>query len=156
MADAGVPVDEALVRVGGYKFSTAEGPAYDLLTDPDRPTAVFAANDLSAIATMDVAAGLGLAVPDHLSVIGFDNVPESALSSPALTTIAQPIQQMGAEALSLLVDLIEGVERDTHIRLPTELIVRASCRPVDAGTGASAPAAQRRTAPRRVSQSEPV
>ena len=69
-------------------------------------------------------------MPDDLSVIGFDNVPESALASPPLTTISQPLQQMGAEALRLLVDLIDGVERDTHIRLPTELVERASCRPI--------------------------
>ena len=67
-------------------------------------------------------------MPDDLSVIGFDNVPESALASPPLTTIRQPLQRMGAEALRLLVDLIAGVERDTHVRLPTELVVRASCR----------------------------
>jgi LacI family transcriptional regulator, galactose operon repressor len=56
-------------------------------------------------------------------------VPESALASPPLTTINQPLQQMGAEALMLLVDLIDGVERDTHIRLPTSLVERASCAP---------------------------
>ena len=128
MADAGAPVDEALVRVGGYRPETAEGPARELLKHAERPTAVFAANDLSAIATMDVARALGLAVPEDLSVIGFDNVPESALASPPLTTISQPLQRMGATALLLLVDLIAGIERETHIRLPTELVERASCR----------------------------
>jgi LacI family transcriptional regulator len=130
MSDAGAPVDETLVRVGGYRPETAEGPVADLLTRAKPPTAVFAANDLSAIATMDIARKLGIAVPDDLSVIGFDNVPESALAYPPLTTISQPLQRMGAEALRLLVDLIEGVERETHIRLPTELVVRASCRAV--------------------------
>ncbi len=100
MADAGVSVDDALVRVGGYRIETAVGPARELLSRADRPTAVFAANDLSAIATMTAARGLGLTVPDDLSVIGFDNVPESALASPPLTTIKQPLQQMGAEALT--------------------------------------------------------
>jgi LacI family transcriptional regulator len=130
MAHSGAAVDEALVRVGGYRPETATGAARELLTQAGRPTAVFAANDLSAIATMDVARSLGLAVPDDLSVIGFDNVPESALASPPLTTISQPLQRMGAEALRLLVDLIEGVERNTHVRLPTELVERASCRRV--------------------------
>ncbi len=130
MADAGAAVDEALVRVGGYRPETAAAPARELLRHAERPTAVFATNDLSAIATMEVARALGLAVPDDLSVIGFDNVPESALASPPLTTINQPLQRMGAEALRLLVDLIEGVERDPHVRLPTELVERASCRPV--------------------------
>ena len=129
MAEAGVTVDETLVRVGGYRTETAEGPARELLSRAERPTALFAANDLSAIATMTAARGLGLTVPDDLSVIGFDNVPESAMASPPLTTIRQPLQQMGAEALRLLVDLIAGVERDTHVRLPTDLVVRASCAP---------------------------
>lgn len=129
MATAGVSVDQSLVRIGGYRIETAEGPARELLSQVDRPTAVFAANDLSAIATVTAARSLGLAVPDDLSVIGFDNVPESALASPPLTTIKQPLQQMGAEALHLLVDLIAGVERETHVRLPTELVVRASCIP---------------------------
>lgn len=129
MANAGVCVEEALVCVGGYRTETAEGPARDLLSRVDRPTAVFAANDQSAIATMTAARGLGLTVPDDLSVIGFDNVPESASTLPPLTTIGQPLQQMGATAVSMLVDLIAGVECDTHVRLPTELVVRASCRP---------------------------
>src|SRR6478609_2199164 len=72
MSDAGVSVDEALVRVGGYRIETAEGPARQLLSGADRPTAIFAANDLTAIATMTAARGLGLTVPDDLSVIGFD------------------------------------------------------------------------------------
>jgi LacI family transcriptional regulator len=130
LADAGVAVDEELVRVGGYRSDTAEHPAEELLTHPEPPTAVFAANDLTAITMMEVARRLGLSVPDDLSVIGFDNVPESALASPPLTTINQPLQRMGAEALMLLVDLIDGVERDTHIRLPTELVQRASCRAI--------------------------
>lgn len=128
LAEAGVSVDEKLVRLGGYVPAAAEGPAYELLTQPERPTAVFAANDLTAITTIEVARRLGLSVPADLSVIGFDNVPESALASPPLTTINQPLQRMGAEALMLLVDLIDGVERDTHIRLPTELVQRASTR----------------------------
>ncbi|WP_326553327.1 LacI family DNA-binding transcriptional regulator [Micromonospora sp. NBC_01813] len=129
MADAGVPVDEALVRVGGFRIESAAGTAAELLSVPDRPTAVFAGNDLSAISTLNVAREMGFTVPDDLSVIGFDNIPESALVNPPLTTIMQPLQRMGAEALRLLIDLIAGVERDTHIRLPTELVVRASCRP---------------------------
>jgi LacI family transcriptional regulator len=137
MADAGVAVDERLVRVGGFRIESAAGTAAELLSLPDRPTAVFAGNDLSAISTMDVARSLGLTVPDDLSVIGFDNVPESALANPPLTTIMQPLQQMGAEALRLLVDIIGGVERETHIRLPTELVIRATCRPLPSSTSST-------------------
>ncbi len=132
MADAGIEVDPSLVRVGSYIRDAAAGPARDLLSRPDRPTAIFASNDLSALATVDVAGELGLRVPDDVSVIGFDNVPESALSTPPLTTISQPLHRMGAAALRLLVDLIDGVERDVHVRLPTELVERATCRRIGA------------------------
>jgi LacI family transcriptional regulator len=142
MADAGVAVDEELVRVGGFRIESAAGTASELLSLADRPTAVFAGNDLSAISTMDVARSMGLTVPDDLSVIGFDNVPESALANPPLTTIMQPLQRMGAEALRLLIDIIGGVERDTHIRLPTELVIRASCRPLPSSATAPAPSAR--------------
>ncbi|WP_205856785.1 substrate-binding domain-containing protein, partial [Phytoactinopolyspora endophytica] len=118
----------ALMRVGGYRPDLADPPAHELLTMPDRPTAIFAANDLSAIRTMEVAREVGLRVPEDLSVIGFDNVPESALTDPPLTTVAQPIHEMGAEALGMVIDLIGGVHREPHVRLPTSLAIRGSCR----------------------------
>ncbi len=129
MAAARVPVDEALVRVGGYRPETADAPARELLTMKTRPTAVFAANDLTAIRTMEIAHELGIRVPEDLSVIGFDNVPESALASPPLTTINQPLRDLGATALQMLVQLLEGKElAETHVRLPTSMVERASCR----------------------------
>lgn len=124
---AGIGVDAGLMRVGGYRPDLADQPAHELLSMPDRPTAIFAANDLSGIRTMEVARELGLRVPDDISVIGFDNVPESALTDPPLTTVAQPIHQMGAEALGMVTDLIRGVPREPHVRLPTSLILRGSC-----------------------------
>ena len=131
LSRAGIDVDPDLVRVGGYREESADQPARELLTLPEPPTAIFAANDLSAIRTMAVAASMGLSVPDHLSVIGFDNVPESALTTPTLTTINQPIQQMGAEAVGLLISLMDGAEVGaTHITLPTDLVERGSCRAV--------------------------
>ncbi|HEY8718255.1 LacI family DNA-binding transcriptional regulator [Pengzhenrongella sp.] len=129
LARAGIAVDPDLMRVADYREESADLPARELLTTAQRPTAIFAANDLSAIRTMDVARSLGLRVPDDVSVIGFDNVPESAMTTPPLTTISQPIQQMGVEAMRLLLDLINGVEvPDPHRQLPTELVERGSCR----------------------------
>ncbi|GII97918.1 LacI family transcriptional regulator [Sediminihabitans luteus] len=129
LAAAGVPVDPALVRVGGYRAETADHPLHELLALPDRPTAVFAANDLTAIRAVEVATGLGLDVPGDLSVVGFDNVPESALCVPPLTTVAQPLRRMGAEALRLLLDLLAGTPRDPHVRLETSLVRRGSTAP---------------------------
>ncbi len=128
---AGLEVDESLVVNGGFRPETATQPARELLDRPDRPTAIFAANDLSAIRTIEVARELGLRVPDDLSVIGFDNVPESALCEPPLTTISQPLRDIGARALHLLIDLLDDKhDKDvpTHLQLPTALVERSSCR----------------------------
>lgn len=129
LAAAGIPLDPDLVRVGGYRPETADAPAHELLTLPDPPTAVFATNDLSAIRTIQVAQSLGLRVPEDLSVVGFDNVPESALSSPQLTTVSQPLHRMGSEAMQMLLTLLRGEPLTVaHRRLPTELVVRGSTR----------------------------
>lgn len=124
---AGIAFDPGLVRAGEYRRETSHTPARELLTLPDRPTAIFAANDLSAIATLEVAAELGLRVPEDLSVVGFDNIPESALTTPPLTTVHQPLQRMGAEAVSILIGHIDGTaDRVEHLTLPTELVRRGS------------------------------
>ena len=95
---AGIDYEPGLVRVGEYTREATEGPAHQLLEMSDPPTAIFAANDVSALATIEVAQSIGLSVPEDLSVIGFDNILESALSQPSLTTIDQSIQEMGYEA----------------------------------------------------------
>lgn len=131
MAGAGVRVDESLVPTAGYRAETADTPVRELLTLADRPTAVFAANDLTAIRTIEIAHELGLRIPEDLSVIGFDNVPESALSTPPLTTINQPLRAMGKAALDLLVSILRGEDAEAaHIQLPTAMVERCSCRPV--------------------------
>lgn len=131
MAQAGVPVEPRYLQAGGYDPEMSAEAAVRLLAEPDRPTAVFAANDVSAIATVAGAARLGLRVPEHLSVVGFDDVPESALSVPPLTTIRQPIQEMGRRSVEMLIHLIQGREvLPTHVTLPTELVVRQSTAPV--------------------------
>jgi LacI family transcriptional regulator len=132
LATAGIEFDPALVLVGGYTAESAERPARQLLEMHERPTAIFAANDLSAIETVEVAQSFGLKVPDDLSVVGFDNVPESALIDPPLTTIDQSIQQMGFEAVRLLVTMIDDPSQPAvHVTLPTELVVRQSCRAIE-------------------------
>ncbi|WP_122261367.1 LacI family DNA-binding transcriptional regulator [Ornithinimicrobium cerasi] len=130
MAAAGLEVDETLLATGSYRSESAVAPALLLLDRRDRPTAVFAANDLMAIRTVEVARTLGLQVPADLSVVGFDNIPESALAQPALTTVAQPLREMGRCALDLLLSLLAGEElAQPHVRLDTRLVERASTGP---------------------------
>ena len=128
--EAGIAFDPELALDGGFTESTAQEPVRQLLSLPSPPTAIFAANDWSAIQTMRTAHEFGLMVPNDLSVIGFDNVPESALTDPPLTTVDQSIQSLGFEAVRTLISLIEHPERrieaPRHVVLPTKLIVRRS------------------------------
>lgn len=127
MAAADLPVDETLLATGSYRTESAVGPARLLLERRDRPTAIFAANDLMAIRTMQVAESLGLDVPGELSVVGFDNIPEAALSTPMLTTVAQPLHELGRTALTMLVGLLEGGEpAERQVTMGTTLVARAS------------------------------
>ncbi|HET6937097.1 MAG TPA: LacI family DNA-binding transcriptional regulator [Nocardioides sp.] len=127
---AGLPVDEALVRNGAFEPEPAHVAARELLTLPEPPTAIFAANDLSALETLEVAAELGVRVPDQLSVVGFDNIPESALADPPLTTVEQPIRRMGHDAIEMLTTLIRGgALEEPHVTVATRLEVRRSTAP---------------------------
>jgi LacI family transcriptional regulator len=130
LSAAGVQPKEELIRVGDYDPQISAEQARRLLTAPEPPTAIFAANDVSAIAAIEAAAELGLQVPRDLSVVGFDNIPESALCTPPLTTVSQPIRQMGERAIELLLRLIRGEPADvTHITLATSLVVRNTTQP---------------------------
>jgi LacI family transcriptional regulator len=128
LAAAGIELDPDLVRVGLYQQESAEEPARQLLQLRRPPTAVFAANDVTAIQMMRAARSRGIAIPGELSVIGFDNIPESALTEPGLTTIEQPIQGMGFEAVRMLIGLIDQTSSGPlQLTLPTALVVRQSC-----------------------------
>ncbi len=130
LENAGIEFDPDLIRIGDYLPEAAAEPARKLLSIEDRPTAVFAANDLSAIRTMEIAREMGLSIPRDLSIVGFDNIPESALVDPPLTTIDQHIQDMGFEAARMLIELIENPGTSVaHVTLPTELVVRQSSAP---------------------------
>jgi LacI family transcriptional regulator len=131
LSAAGIGYDPGLVRVGFYETDTARRAAHDLLTQPDRPSAVFAANDLSAIALIEVAQGLGLEVPHDLSVVGFDDVPEASRLALPLTTVRQPMQSIGQTAARMLAALMAGEElAATHVLLPTKLVTRATTAPL--------------------------
>lgn len=130
LSEAGIAFDPALVAVGNYEQGSAREAARRLLTAPERPSAIFAANDLSAIVVIEVAQELGLEVPRDLSVIGFDDIPEASRFHTPLTTIRQPMGRLGAAAADLVVALMSGETPDpTHIRLPTRLIRRATTAP---------------------------
>jgi LacI family transcriptional regulator len=126
MAAAGLEVPDAFVRESRYDPDVAEALALEMLALPERPTAIFAANDVTALRVLEAASMLGLRVPDELSVVGFDDIPQASLVTPALTTVRQPLVAMGREAMQMLLDLLAGKQRTTHVRMPTELVIRDS------------------------------
>ncbi len=104
----------------------------DLLEHAPQLTAVFVLNDLMALGVLEAARASGRRVPRDISIIGFDNIPYAALANPPLTTVGQPIRQLGEQAADLLLRVIEdGVATVDHnsqpnVLLPNELIVRGS------------------------------
>jgi LacI family transcriptional regulator len=128
LAAAGIPFDPALIADGGYRAADSTAGAHALLDLADRPTAVFAANDLSAIELLRVAAERGLRAPEDLSVIGFDDISEAAAHVPQLSTVRQPLAEMGAAAVRLLLRMLDGGERE-DVRMPAELVVRETTAP---------------------------
>jgi len=116
-----------LVYEGTFFQPDGYAGACALLDLPDHPTAIFASNDVMAMGVMDAIRNRGLRIPDDISVVGFDNIPQSAMVYPPLTTVQQPLEQMGRVAAQMLISILNNAEKDTsRIELPTELIVRGS------------------------------
>jgi LacI family transcriptional regulator len=126
---AGIDVAEELVRDSRYDPDVAYAVCDELLSLPEPPTAVFAANDVTAMRAIAAAQARGLTVPDDLSVVGFDDIPDATLSTPSLTTVRQPLQAMGEAAMRMLLDILEGKEHSQHVRMDTEFVVRESTAP---------------------------
>ncbi|WP_274653820.1 LacI family DNA-binding transcriptional regulator [Paenibacillus humicola] len=107
MSEAGIPCDESLIAVGGPSIAEAELAAAKLLDRDDRPGAIFGCNDLLAIGVLQAASKRGIEVPRQLSVIGFDDTPLCTIVSPGLTSVSQPIRELGTEIMDLLIRKIE-------------------------------------------------
>ncbi|MET8540307.1 LacI family DNA-binding transcriptional regulator [Kitasatospora sp. NPDC004799] len=127
---AGIPYDPALVREGDFHHESGRRVGLELLTLPDRPTAVFAGNDLQALGLYEAARELGLRVPEELSVVGFDDLPLARWVGPPLTTVRQPLTEMAETAARLVIDLARGARPGTlRVDLATSLVERSSTAP---------------------------
>jgi LacI family transcriptional regulator len=134
LADAGILPDPALVRFVEPTVGFGHRAAEELLDLPEPPTALVCFNDKTAIGVMAAAAGRGLRIPRDLSVTGFDDIDVAQAASPMLTTVRQPLAEMGRMAVSLLIRLIDRQPVEAlHVELATELVVRGSTGPVRAG-----------------------
>jgi LacI family xylobiose transport system transcriptional regulator len=127
---AGVPIDRALIRDGEFEIAGGLDQAAALLQLPDPPTAIFALNDGMAIGVYHAAHQAGLRIPEDLSVVGYDDYLLDQWLVPPLTTVRQPLKEMGAAAARIVLDLAAGVEpRSKRHELATELVVRRSTAP---------------------------
>ncbi len=127
---AGLSVDPELVVPGEFDYESGFRAGERLLAAAEPPTAVFAASDQMALGVYEALRRRGLRVPDDVSVVGFDDLPEARWSSPPLTTVRQPMTEMGKLAVRMLLRLVRGEEVDTpRVELATELVVRDSTAP---------------------------
>jgi LacI family transcriptional regulator len=127
---AGIAPEPALVVASDFEFAPGAAAAAALLDLPEPPTAIFAFNDAIALGAMRAARDRGLRVPEDLSVVGFDDIKYASMVSPALTTVRQPLSDMGRTAISLVLRLLDRERFETlHIEMSTRLVVRESTAP---------------------------
>lgn len=128
MESAHIPVDEDLIRPGTFFQEAGYEQTLALLENKQPPTAIFAGNDTQAFGCYAALREKGLTVPADMSVVGFDDSYGATLVSPALTTVRQPLVEMGRIAARTLVRLIEAKPLDSaRVELPCTLVIRESC-----------------------------
>ncbi len=126
LEEAGIGVDENLIAIGTFSYQSGYDGMRALIEQ--RVDAVFAANDITARGALQALHEAGLHVPGDVAIVGFDDLPTATQVMPPLTTVRQPIEDKGAQAATILLDLIEhGDSTPCHVMLPTALIVRESC-----------------------------
>ena len=128
MSEAGLEVDQSLIGNGDFTRLSGELLAKEWLSSSKKPTAIFCSNDEMALGVLDVAEQRHIRVPSELSIMGFDDINEARLRKPSLTTIKQPLFEMGNRAALGLINLMSGntIQSET---LETQLITRESCAP---------------------------
>ena len=127
LAAAGVLPSSELLAEGDYEINGGHAAAERLLDLPERPTAIFASNDNMAVGVLRAARQRGLSVPQDLSVVGFDDTELAQSVTPALTTVRQPLAELGRTAVSLLVRQIDRQRVEAlRVELATRLVVRDS------------------------------
>ena len=135
LADAGIAPDPALWVEADFEIGPGAAGAAQLLNLADPPTAIFGGNDAIACGALRAAQGRGLRVPEDLSVIGFDDLPLAVSATTALTTIRQPIVEIGRAGVGLIVSQLNSEpSRGLQLELPTRLIVRDSTGPPRRGS----------------------
>ncbi len=126
LASHGLPICEDWLFEGHFTSQGGYNAGQHVFATKNRPSAIFCANDDSALGLLRAAWEKGVRVPDEISIVGFDNSPVSSASFPPITTVRQPLEEIGAAAMTALVNFIETQQRPDGISFETELIVRDS------------------------------
>jgi DNA-binding LacI/PurR family transcriptional regulator len=121
-----LPTRRSLMVPGDFTRAGGKRAMHRLLAQEPGIDAVFCASDLTALGAIDAATAAGLKVPDDIAIVGFDDLELARYSTPPLTTVRQPTEQLGREMARLLLSLIRGDDRPTHVLLPTRLVLRGS------------------------------
>jgi LacI family transcriptional regulator len=130
LAEAGIARDPALEVEADFQLEPGAEAAAWLLDRPEPPTAIFAFNDAIALGTLREAAARGMRVPQDLSVLGFDDIHMAAVATPPLTTVRQPLAEMGRAAIAMLLRLVAHEPPTApHVELATRLVIRGSTAP---------------------------
>ena len=120
--------DPVLEVEGGFSEETGATGAHELLARGAQFTALFAADDEMAIGAISVLNAAGMRVPQDVAVVGFDDIATARYIQPPLTTVRAPTEQVGREAVRLLLAAISGAQPPTQtVLLPVELVIRQSC-----------------------------
>ena len=128
LAAAGVPLDPALIGYGDWTHASGYRAMQQIIANGQLFTALFAHNDRMAIGAMSALHSLGLRVSQDVSVVGFDDIPEAEFSDPPLTTVRQPLEEIGRTAARLLIQRVENPQLGpVQVLLDTELVLRSSC-----------------------------
>lgn len=118
--------DPSLIAVGDFSTFSGYTQGIRMLKQENRPTAIFAQNDLMAMGVYEAARQLRLRIPEDLSVVGFDDVPTSAFIGPALTTVHQPLRDMAGKAAQMICEAAQGKSVNRRVIMPTSLVIRNS------------------------------
>jgi LacI family transcriptional regulator len=130
LAAAGIMPDPELEVESNFEIGGGAAAAEQLLDLSERPTAIFCFNDNMAIGAMQTARARGVRIPEDLSIVGFDDLEEAEIVTPPLTTVRQPLAEMGRIAVSLLMRLLDNQRLEAlHVELGTRLVVRDSTAP---------------------------
>lgn len=132
LEEAGLPYRADLVREGNFNEADGYRAAMQLLARPDRPSAIFSANNLMTIGTMKAIRDLKLSCPEDVSVACLDDFPWADVFHPRLTTVAQPVQALGEHAVNLMLARLANTDAKVseNIVLKGNLTIRESCRPI--------------------------